>query len=91
MYPVYFFLSYLLLALAIPLGLALIPVWRRARTARCVQCPDALCDATVSLDPRYAVRMHALGEREPRVASCSQWPGRSGCGQECLVQIGAAV
>ena len=34
MLPVYAFLVYLLLALAIPLSLALVPVWRRAQAER---------------------------------------------------------
>lgn len=34
MLPVYAFLVYLFLALAIPLSLALVPVWRRAQAER---------------------------------------------------------
>lgn len=89
MWVSYFFVSYLVLALAIPLGWSLVPLWRRMREARCVQCPDAARSAVVRLDPWYAVKMHARGDREFRVRDCSQWPRR--CGQECLVQIGTKV
>ena len=88
MWVTYFFLSYLVLALAIPLGLALAPLWRKANAARCVRCPEASKSVTVRLDPWYAVKMHALGNRELRVRECTEWPGRGECGRQCLVEIG---
>jgi hypothetical protein len=91
MWVTYFFLSYLVLALAIPLCLSLVPLWRRVREARSVSCPDISQLATVRLDPWYAVKMHALGDRELRVKNCSRWPERCACGQECLVQIGTGM
>ena len=84
MWPVYFFLSYLVLALLIPICWVLMPVWRRARTARPVDCPDGSCSALVSLDAFYAAKMHALGNRGLRIKSCSEWPQRSACSQQCL-------
>jgi hypothetical protein len=84
----YFFVSYLALALAVPVCWALVPLWRRAGRARYVGCPAASQIAMVRLDPWYAVRMHALGDRELRVIGCSQWPQRCDCGQDCLVRIG---
>lgn len=89
MWVTYFFVSYLILALAIPLCLSLVPLWRRMREDRSVRCPGQSKTATVRLDPWYAVKMHALGEQELRVMDCSQWPEQCACGQECLVQIGA--
>jgi hypothetical protein len=91
MWVTYFFLSYLVLALAIPLGWSLVPLWRRAREARCVSCPGVSQTATVRLDPWYAVKMHARGDRELRVKDCSRWPEQCACTQECLVQIGTGV
>ena len=91
MWVIYFFVSSLVLALIIPTCWALVPIWRRARAGRKVACPAAAHIAMVELDPWYAVRMHALGNRELRVKDCSQWPQRRHCGQACLVQIGAAV
>jgi len=88
MWVVWFFLSYLLLALAIPVGWSLVPLWRRMRQARSVNCPFATTPAVVRLDAWYAVKMHALGERELCVEDCSRWPGNAACGQMCLVEIG---
>ena len=85
-YVVCVFLCYMLLALLIPLGWALIPVWRKARVVRQVICPAAGHPAVVSLDAWYAVKMHTLGNEEKFVRSCSEWPTCSNCGQECLMQ-----
>ena len=83
---VYFFLSYLLLALAIPLIWSLVPLWRRAHRARHVDCPEALADAVVRLDAWYAVKSRVLGQDGLRVQDCSRWPCR-GCAQTCVMQI----
>lgn len=91
MWVIYFFVSYLVLALAIPLCWSLVPLWRRAGAARCVRCPDASKPVTVRLDPWYAVKMHALGNPELHVQDCTEWPARCACGRECLVQIGAGM
>lgn len=88
MWVAYFFVIYLVLALAIPLCWALVPLWRRARGARQVDCPADSHIATINLDGSYAVRMRALGDRELRVRGCSRWPQRSNCDRDCLVQIG---
>ena len=91
MWVMYFFLSYLFLALLIPIVWALGGAWRRAQDARAVTCPALEAESNILLDPWYAVRMHALGNPEARIQDCSRWPGRADCGRECLVQIGSAV
>ena len=87
MWVVWFFLGFLVLALAIPLALSLVPVWRGARPARIVKCPEASKSVTVRLDPWYAVTMHARGNPELRLQDCTEWPQRAGCDQGCLRQI----
>jgi hypothetical protein len=88
MWVVGFFLSYLILALIIPTSWALVPVWRKARASRHVDCPASSHIAMVDLDPWYAVKMHTLGNQELRIKDCSRWPGQRNCDQACLVQIG---
>lgn len=83
------FVAYLVLALTIPLVRALAPVWRRARIARQVRCPQAAGSASIDLDAWYAVKMHALGNSELCVRHCSRWPEDRDCGRECLIQIAA--
>jgi len=90
-YAVYAFISYLLLALLIPLGLALVPIWRKSQVARPVTCPSSGKRASIGLDPWYAMKRHAFGEDEQRVRECSEWPACRGCSQECLVRIAAGA
>jgi hypothetical protein len=91
MWVVYTFIAYLVLALLIPAGWALGHTWRRMRRSRHVTCPAVAAPALVTLDPWYAVRMHALGNNELRVKDCARWPARRNCGQECLAQIGTGA
>ena len=88
MWAVFVFIGYLVLALVIPVSLALSPVWRRTRAERQIACPGA-GTALIALDPWYAMRMHITGGPELRVRRCSRWPGNAGCGQECLPPKGA--
>lgn len=89
MWVVYTVMSFFLLALLVPVCLALVPTWRSVRPARHVACPPCGERAVVAMDPWYAVRMHALGNYELRVRECSRWPEGRHCNQECLMQIGA--
>ena len=91
MWFIYFFVSYLILALLVPTVWALWPTWRRARIARHVTCPALGAPVLVALDPWYAVRMHTLGDSEVRVKNCARWPECRDCGQECLAHIGTAA
>jgi hypothetical protein len=87
MWVAYTFIAYLVLALTIPVGLSLAPVWRGRRGSKQVRCPLSGGCCSIALDPWHAVRMHALGEYELRVRSCTGWPERCDCAQECLAQI----
>lgn len=77
--PVFF-----VIALLAPAAWTLWKVYRRSHGAREVTCPKANHFATIELDARHAVAMYALGEADRRVKSCSLWPEREGCGQECV-------
>lgn len=70
------------------LGLVAVPVaydaWRRFRTARSVVCPGTGGVAGVRIHA-VAAAVGAAFDRLPlKVASCSHWPERKGCGQECV-------
>ena len=89
MWVTYFFVSYLVLALAIPMSLSLVPLWRGTHEDRRLRCPALATAATVQLDAWHAVKMRALGERELRVKNCSLWQEGRACDQDCLVRIAA--
>jgi len=91
MFPVYAFITYLVLALLIPLCLALVPAWRGSRDAHQVICPALGKPATVALDPWYAVKRHTFGNDELRVRECSEWSECRDCSQDCLLQIAKAA
>ena len=85
MYPVYFFIAYLLLFLSIPVVLASRGAWRRAKKQRLVKCPECRTREVVTCDPAFAIRQHLIGEdRELRVVTCTAWPEQTGCAQRCV-------
>jgi hypothetical protein len=62
-------------------------VWLKYRGKRVISCPENHIPAGVSLDVRHAVASAFRGDPELRLAACSRWPERGGCGQDCLFQI----
>jgi hypothetical protein len=64
--------------------------WWRARGTRVVVCPESRRFVAVELDAKRAALAAADGRRDLRLESCTRWPERAGCGQECLGQIEAA-
>jgi len=72
------------IALVAPAVWALGKVYRRSHGPREVTCPEGAHLATIELDARHAVAMHAVGETDRRVKSCSLWPERQGCRQACI-------
>jgi len=59
----------------------------KMRGARVITCPDNELPAAVTVDARHAAFTAAGGHEHLRLDSCSRWPEKAGCGQECLTQI----
>lgn len=81
-----------ILVLAVAVAIRAGSAWLKYRGDRVVECPENRRPAGVTLAVGQAVG-HAFsfsGGGELRLASCSRWPERSGCGQQCLSQIQAA-
>jgi hypothetical protein len=80
------------------IGLGFLYVWARAgvpaffsyRGTRVVRCPENLEVAAVAVDARHAAATAFRRQPELRLAACSRWPEKKGCGEECLRQIEAA-
>jgi hypothetical protein len=64
--------------------------WFRYRGDRLITCPENLRPAGVRVDARHAAASGLLHPAELRLSTCSRWPERAGCGQECLSQIEAS-
>lgn len=65
-------------------------VGHRFRGRRVVTCPENQRPAGVTVDARHAAATSLVKGPELRLATCSRWPERGGCGQECLSQIEAS-
>jgi hypothetical protein len=61
----------------------------KMRGDRVVNCPDNLQPAAVTVDAKHAALTAVGGHEHFRLDSCSRWPEKAGCGQECLKQIEA--
>jgi hypothetical protein len=59
----------------------------RLRGARVVTCPETQTQAGVELNAGKAAASAAVGLTSYRLAACSHWPERAGCGQMCLAEI----
>jgi len=55
--------------------------------ALAVKCPETQSAASVQVDQREARRSTLRGIKKLRLKTCSRWPERADCDQECLVQI----
>ena len=65
--------------------------WLRYRRTFVITCPDNYQPAAVKVDALDAGRWAALsGEPDLHLKSCTRWPERSDCGQDCLAQIDAS-
>ena len=75
----------------VPVAVLTIRALLRHRRPRVVTCPETRHHAEVRLDAGHAAFTTATGQPELRVHSCTQWPERAGCGQECVSQVETAA
>jgi hypothetical protein len=71
-------------------GRRLAEAWRRYRGTRVVVCPESRDMVAVRVDARHAAVTATQGHPDLRLESCTRWPEKTGCGQECLGQIASA-
>jgi hypothetical protein len=89
-------IDYLVMTLAALLALCLlllgpIPLrYFRFRGVRIVQCPETKEFAAVKVNAGRCAFDGMLVDPVLRLSSCSRWPERQGCGEECLSQIESA-
>jgi len=77
-------------ALAVLVAGRVVRRWWRFRGLRVVNCPESQRPAGVVVDARHVAATALAGVPQLRLASCSRWPERVGCGQQCLSQVEAA-
>jgi hypothetical protein len=52
-----------------------------------VTCPETRKPVGVEVDVKHAALTSAVGHPDLRLRSCTRWPEKKDCGQECLLQI----
>jgi hypothetical protein len=57
------------------------------RGKRVITCPETRKAAAVDVDAGHAALTAVLGDPDLRLTTCTRWPERKDCGQECLLQI----
>ena len=71
-------------------GRRLVGAWWTYRGTRVVVCPDNREMVAVAVDARHAAVSAGPGRPDLRIESCTRWPEKAGCGQECLGQVESA-
>lgn len=59
----------------------------RYQGPRVVTCPETHRPAGVALNARSLISSGLVAPPKLRLSTCSRWPEKAGCGQECLGQI----
>lgn len=76
---------------AVALAYVLLPVvleaFLRFRTKRQLPCPEIGTTAEVGLDARWAAFTSAFRSPLLRVKSCSLWPEKGRCEQDCVAPL----
>jgi hypothetical protein len=60
---------------------------RAYKEPRTIICPENLDSVEVKIDGEIAARSALEGREEFRITSCSRWPEKQGCDQECADQV----
>jgi len=88
----------MVLGVGVLVGLGVLFVFMRRLTSallvyrgtRVVVCPENREMVAVRVDAGRAARSATRGRPDLRLESCTRWPEKAGCGQECLGQVEAA-
>jgi hypothetical protein len=73
-----------------PIGFLVARAYAKARGPRVIVCPETTTPEVVEVDARRAAWTSLTDRTANRLVSCSRWPERQECGQDCLAQIESA-
>ena len=81
--------GFVIVAIAIgAVGLSwVLPSYRAYRRRSVVTCPETGGATGVFVDAARVARSAWMGPLDLRLKSCTRWPGRADCGQECVSQL----
>jgi hypothetical protein len=90
MLALYILAALAILALFVKVAESFGKVYFKYRGDRVITCPENQRPAGVHLDLGHALLSPVGPDADLRLKSCSRWPERQDCGQQCLQQIEAA-
>ncbi len=85
-FPITLFIVGTVILVGLPLGFSA-KSYFRSRGRRKAICPETRNPVEVTLDAKYAFQTALKGEEHSRLASCSRWPEKANCDQECIAQV----
>ena len=75
-----------ILSLMMPL-LYLVEVYADRRGSRRVLCPETKAPAAVEIDAVHCAATSLTGTEYMRLKTCSRWPEKRGCDQDCVYEL----
>jgi hypothetical protein len=85
-FPIVLFFVGAVLVTGLPVAVSLQNYYKN-RGRQPVTCPDSGEPVDVEVDRKFAFWTALRGQEHSRLQSCSRWPEKGDCGQECLQQI----
>jgi hypothetical protein len=85
-FPIVLFFLGAVLVTGLPVALSL-QNYYKSRGRQGVTCPDSGQPVDVEVDNEFAFWTALRGQEHSRLKSCSRWPEKGDCGQECLAQV----
>lgn len=89
LFPLALFFLGAVLVTGLPIAQALQSFYAN-RGRRAAICPESGEPVNIEADNEYALRTALHGLEHSRLKSCSRWPEKGDCGQECLAQVEAS-
>ncbi len=85
---VYFILALTVFCLVYYVIPPAVDAYVKFRGKRLITCPETRTPVGVEVDVKHAASTAVFSRRpELRLSSCSRWPERQDCGQDCLLQV----
>jgi hypothetical protein len=85
-FPILLFFLGACLVTGLPVALSLQNYYRN-RGRQSVTCPESGQPVDVAVDNKFAFWSALRGQEHSRLQSCSRWPEKGDCGQECLAEL----
>ncbi len=86
LFPLVLFFLGALLVTGLPVAMSL-QAYFRNRGRQPAVCPENGEPVDVEVDRKYAFCTAYRGQEHTRLQSCTRWPEKGDCGQECLAQL----